>query len=161
MTAQTLLKSRTMGALLTAGIVALTSATAYIHLTLGGLLFLLNGLGYVGLVVLIVVAAAVPHPLVARFDWFPRLALIGYTATTITGYLILGPYFALGWITKAIEVGLICLVVLDVLRVYGSPRGMIRRAVESIVGTRRAAHASPRAGQSAIEGAAMDAPKVA
>jgi hypothetical protein len=77
MTTQTLLGTRTVGAVLTIGIVALTAATAYIHLTLGGLLFLLNGLGYAGLIVLIVLAAIAPHPLIARFDWFPRVALIG------------------------------------------------------------------------------------
>lgn len=35
-------------------IVALTATTAYVDLTLGGLLFLLNGLGYAGLLILIV-----------------------------------------------------------------------------------------------------------
>lgn len=150
MTAQTMPKNSTMGALLTLSIVTLTAATAYVHLTLGGLLFLLNGLGYVGLIVLVVIAAVVPHPLVARFDWFPRLALVGYTATTIAGYLIIGPYFALGWITKGIEVALISLVMLDLMRTYGSPRAMIRRAVASVVGLRHSAHA-PRGGESPIE----------
>lgn len=135
MTAQTApLTSRTAGAVLTIGIVALTAATASIHLTLGGLLFLLNGLGYAGLIVLIVLAAAAPHRLIARFDWFPRVALIGYTATTIGGYLVIGPYFALGWITKGIEVTLIALVVVDVYRVYGSPQKLVRRAVASVLG---------------------------
>ena len=162
MTAQTLLNSRTTGAVMTTGIVALTAATAYIHLTLGGLLFLLNGLGYVGLIVLVVVAAVVPHPLVARFDWFPRVALVGYSATTIAGYLVIGPYFALGWIAKGIEVTLICLVLLDVVRVYGSLRAMIRRAVASVVGLRGPTHPAPGGGESAIEAAvAVDAPETA
>lgn len=148
MTAQTLLTTRTTGALLTMCIVALTAATAFIHLTLGGLLFLLNGLGYAGLIVLIVLAATAPHPLIARFDWFPRVALIGYTATTIAGYLIIGPYFALGWITKGIEVVLISLVVVDVFRVYGSPRRMIRRAIASVFGDEGPARATRPAGAS-------------
>jgi hypothetical protein len=151
MTPQTLLKRRATGAVLTTGIVALTAATAYVHLTLGGLLFLLNGLGYVGLIVLIVVAVVAPHPLIARFDWFPRLALIVYTATTIAGYLVIGPYFALGWITKGIEVALISLVMLDVMRTYGSPRAMIRWAVASIVDPRHSAHAPRRGGESPTE----------
>lgn len=134
MTAQTLLTTRAAGAVLTIGIVALTAATAFIHLTLGGLLFLLNGVGYAGLIGLIVLAAIAPHPLIARFDWFPRVALIGYTAATIGGYLIIGPYFALGWITKGIEVALIALVVVDVYRVYGSPQRLVRRAIASVVG---------------------------
>ena len=154
MTAQTF-KIRTAGALLTIGIVALTAATAFIHLTLGGLLFLLNGLGYAGLMVLIVVAATVPHPLVARFDWFPRVALIGYAGATIGGYLVIGPYFALGWITKGIEAALIALVIVDVFRVYGSPRRLVRRAI-ALVRIRRAADAShlePRAPADVPEGA--------
>jgi hypothetical protein len=133
---RTLLATRTAGAVLTLGIVALTAATAYIHLTLGGLLFLLNGLGYAGLIVLVILAAIAPHPLIARFDWFPRVALIGYTAATIGGYLVMGPYFALGWITKGIEVALIGLVIVDVFRVYGSPQRMIRLAIASIPGGR-------------------------
>jgi hypothetical protein len=135
-TAPSVLKSRGAGVVLTAGIVVLASSTAYIHFTLGGLLFLLNALGYAGLVGLIIVGAIAPHPLVARFDWFPRLALIGYTAMTIAGYLVLGPYFTLGWITKGIEVALIVLVTLDVIRVYGSPLAMARKAIASVFGQR-------------------------
>ena len=49
--------------MLTAAIVGLTAATAYIHLGLGGLLFTLNGLGYIGLAGLVVIGAA------ARSRW--------------------------------------------------------------------------------------------
>lgn len=139
MTAQTLPRRRTAGALLTGAIVILAAATGYIHLTLGGLLFLLSGLGYGGLIVLVVLGAMAPHPLVARFDWFPRVALIGYATMTIVGYLVMGPYFALGWFTKAIEVALIALVVVDVFRVYGSPRAMVRKAIASVFGGREPA----------------------
>jgi hypothetical protein len=156
MTVQTLLTTRTAGAVLTIGIVALTAATAFIHLTLGGLLFLLNGLGYAGLIVLIVLAATAPHPLIARFDWFPRVALIGYAATTIVGYLAMGPYFALGWITKGIEVALIALVVVDVFRVYGSPQEMVRRAIASVLGDGGRVHL-PRA----ADAPHLEAPPVA
>ena len=132
MTAQEQGRARAVGALLTAAIVALTAATAYIHFTLGGMLFLLNALGYAGLIGLVVLGATAPHPFVRRFDWVPRLALIGYTAVTIAGYLAMGPYFPLGWMTKGIEVALIVLLVLDVYRVYGSPRAMVRRAIRSV-----------------------------
>jgi len=126
------LRSRSAGAMLTAAIVALTLATAYIHLGLGGLLFTLNGLGYIGLAVLIVVGAMAPVAMVARFSWFPRVALMGYTALTIAGYLVMGPYFTLGFIAKGIEVALIALLVVDVVRVYGSPFGLVRAALESV-----------------------------
>ena len=128
----TFLRSRTFGALLTTAIVGLTLATAYIHLTLGGLLFTLNGLGYVGLAGLIVIGAAAPIALVERFSWFPRVALGGYAAMTIAGYLVMGPYFTLGFIAKGIEAALIVLLVVDVVRVYGSPFGLIRAALASI-----------------------------
>jgi hypothetical protein len=126
------LRSRAAGALLTTAIVGLTLATAYIHLGLGGLLFTLNGLGYAGLAVLVVIGAAAPLPIVARFSWFPRVALIGYTAMTIAGYLVMGPYFTLGFIAKGIETALIVLLVVDVLRVYRSPMGLVRTALASV-----------------------------
>jgi hypothetical protein len=128
----TLLKSRATGAVLTAIIVGLTLATAYIHFTLGGLLFLLNALGYLGLAALIVIGAAAPIPLVRRFSWFPRVALFGYTLTTIVAWAIMGPYFSLAYIAKGIEVALLVLVTVDVIRVYGSPAGLVRSALASV-----------------------------
>jgi hypothetical protein len=126
------LRSRSFGALLTAAIVGLTLATAYIHFNLGGLLFTLNALGYAGLAAMIVIGAAAPMPIVEKFSWFPRVALLGYTATTIVGYLVMGPYFTLGFIAKGIEVALIALLIVDVFRVYGSPMGLVRSAVASL-----------------------------
>ena len=126
------LRSRTAGFVVTAAIVGLTLATAYIHLGLGGVLFTLNGLGYIGLAGLIVIGAAVPMAIVQRFSWAPRLALAGYVLATIGGYLVMGPYFTLGWIAKGIEVTLIALLVVDVIRVYGSPMAFVRSALASI-----------------------------
>jgi hypothetical protein len=128
----TMLKSRATGAVLTAAIVALTLATAYIHFSLGGLLFLLNALGYAGLAALIVIGAASPMPIVQRFSWFPRVALFGYTVTTIVAWAIMGPYFSLAYIAKGIEVVLLVLLTIDVVRVYGSPAGLVRSALASV-----------------------------
>jgi hypothetical protein len=122
----------TVGAILTVGILALTLATAYIHLSLGGLLFTLNGLGYLSLAALTVIGAAVRHPVVERFSWFPRVALSAYALATIVGYFVMGPYITLGYIAKAIEVALIGLVALDAARVYGSPAGIVRAALDSV-----------------------------
>jgi hypothetical protein len=127
-----MLRSRTAGFVVTATIVGLTLATAYIHLSLGGLLFTLNGLGYLGLAALYVIATVAPMPIVQRFSWFPRIALAGYAAMTIAGYLVMGPYFSLGWIAKGIEVTLIAFVAIDVVRVYGSPAAFVRTALESV-----------------------------
>jgi len=126
------LRNRATATVLTIAIVGLTLATAYIHSTLGGLLFTLNALGYLGLAGLIVIGAASPVAIVERFSWFPRLALIGYAAMTIAGYLVMGPYFTLGWIAKGIEVTLIAVLALDILRVYGSPQNLVRTALESL-----------------------------
>ena len=70
------------------------------------------------------IGAAAPTALIERFSWFPRVALLGYTLMTIVGYLVMGPYFTLGFIAKGIEVGLVTLLVIDIIRVYGSPMGL-------------------------------------
>lgn len=116
---------------LTVAIVDLTLVTAYVHLTLGGTLFMLNGLGYAALAAALV-ASTVPHPFVRRFAWVPRVGLAGFAAATIVGYLVIGPYFSLGWITKAIEVAIIVLVAADLARLYGSPTGLFRAATSSL-----------------------------
>ena len=126
MLASRTLSSRAVGLALTAGIVELTLTTAYIHFSLGGLLFMLNAAGYAALATAIVVGAAVRQPFLARLSWLPRLGLAGWTATTIGAYLVTGPYFDLGWITKAIEVAILTLLAADVVRVYGSPAGLVR-----------------------------------
>lgn len=127
-------KSRATGAMLTVGIVALTLTTAYIHFSLGGLLFLLNAAGYATAAVAIVLVAWAPHPFIARFSWLPRVGLIGYTLVTIVGYLLMGPYFTLGFIAKGVEVVLIGLLVVDILRVYGSRAGLLDAARASVFG---------------------------
>jgi len=128
---RTQVDTRPMGIIVVA-IVALTLATAYIHFTLGGLLFTLNAIGNAALALAMIVIAVVHHPLVRRFDWMPRVGLAGYTATTIGAYLFIGPYFGLGWIAKAIEVAILALLVADVVRAYGSPVGLVRAAMASV-----------------------------
>ena len=122
--------NRLAGALLTLVIVELTMATAYIHLSLGGLLFTLNAVGYLGLAAAYVASAAVP--IFRRFGWLTRIGLAGYTALTIGAYLALGPYFDLGWITKGIEVAIIGLVFVELLSAYGDLGGLWRAAVGSL-----------------------------
>jgi hypothetical protein len=112
-------------------ILELTLATALIHLSLGGVLFSLNGLGFVGLGAAYAIAAVGPIPIVQRFEWLPRLALGVYAAVTIGAYLLIGPYFTLGWVTKAIELAIVGLVLADLLATYGSPTRLVRTAVSS------------------------------
>ena len=103
---------RTWGVALLVAIVVATLATAYIHYTLGGLLFLLNALGYVTLAALLVL----PIGFLQRLRPLVLLALMGYAAATIVGWLIMGPYFTLAYVTKAIEVGLIGLIAIELWR---------------------------------------------
>ena len=91
---------------LTLVIVELTAATAYVHFGLGGALFTLNGIGYVTL------AAA-------------------YALVTIGAYLVTGSYFALGWITKGIELAIVGALAAEMLIVYGSPRNLWRAVLGS------------------------------
>jgi uncharacterized membrane protein YeiB len=116
---------------LTLAIVDLALITAYIHLTLGGTLFTLNALGYAALAAALLVSA-VPHPFVTRFAWVPRVSLAGYTAVTIVAYLVMGPYFTLGWVAKAVEVAILVLLAADLVRLYGSPAGLVRAALGSL-----------------------------
>jgi hypothetical protein len=128
-------ESHAFGVVLTVAIVGLALTTGYIHLGLGGLLFTLNSLGYAGLATLYVIGSVAPHPLVARFSWFPRVALAGYAAVTIIAWAVQGPYFPLAYFAKGVEVTMIGLIAVDVFRVYGSPAAMIRHAVTSVFGT--------------------------
>jgi hypothetical protein len=137
----TFLRSRAAGVVLTTAIVGLALTAGYIHLGLGGFLFTMNGLGYLGLAALFVIAATIDHPIVRTFSWAPRVMLAGYAAVTISAYLVMGPYFTLGWITKGIEVAMIALVAVDVIRVFGSPMGLVRAALASVPGRRTTAAA--------------------
>ena len=110
-----------------AGIVVLALSTAYIHSTLGGLLFTLNAIGYVTAAV----AMVIPLALAVRFRWAIRLGLIGYAMTTILGWAIQGPYYETAYIAKAIEVALIVLVAVDFARMDGNPVAVVKRELAS------------------------------
>lgn len=113
---------------LRAVIVALALSTAYIHSTLGGLIFTLNALGYVTAAV----AMVIPLALAVRFRWFIRLGLIGYAATTILMWAIQGPYFTTAYVAKAIEVALIVAVAVDFARLDGNPIALVRRELAGL-----------------------------
>jgi hypothetical protein len=138
MSTRALTTGRATGFMLTAGIGELTLTTAYIHWTLGGLLFTLNAVGYAVLAAALAVGASGVHPIIDRFSWIPRIALAAYTVATIGGYLAMGPFFSLGWVAKGIEVAILILLAADVARVYRSPAGLIRAAAASLSASRRA-----------------------
>jgi hypothetical protein len=111
------------GVALRFGIVALTLSTAYIHSTLGGLLFTLNSIGYV----VAAIAMIAPISLAVRFRWVVRLGLMGYAATAITAWALMGPYYSTAYIAKGIEVALIVLLAIDFLRADGNPVSVVKR----------------------------------
>ena len=104
-------------------VVGLTLATAAIHASLGGLMFLASAIGYA----ILAVAMIVPGP-IGRVRWLVRLALVGFTAATIGGWVLFGARFPLAYLDKAIEVALIGVVALEIWRLDGGPIGLIRQA---------------------------------
>src|SRR4051795_1207092 len=103
-------------------IVGLVLGTAYIHSTLGGLLFTLNALGYL----VAAVAVVIPLAVAIRFRWFVRLGLMGYAATAIVAWAVQGPYYSTAFIAKGIEVALITLLAVDFARMNGNPVDVIK-----------------------------------
>lgn len=108
-------------------IVGLALGSAYIHSTLGGLLFTLNATGYV----VFAIAMIAPIALASRYRWLVRIGLVGYAATTILGWAITGPYYSTAYVAKAIEVALIVLVAIDFVRFDGNPVAKVRSEIAS------------------------------
>jgi hypothetical protein len=114
------------------GIFLLTLATAVIHLFLafsaipyyglnvGVMLFILNGLGYLGLLA----ALQLPIPQLTRFRSAARWALVGYAALTILLFFLMAPWYdIIGYVDKAIEVVLIALLLADAYTASSEPSG--------------------------------------
>jgi hypothetical protein len=94
-------------------IIILTIATALIHLILSfwfptgpDPIFILNGLGYVGLVVLLYG----PLPQLAGYRRQIRWAFLLYTAVTILLWVVIGARSAIAYIDKLIEAALFVLL---------------------------------------------------
>ena len=111
------------GVLVRVAIVGLTVATGWIHLNLGGLLFVLNGLGYF----VAAVAMIAPLAIAIRHRWFIRLGLVGYAATAIVAWYLTGPRYDVAYLAKAIELALIGLLALEVWAYDGNPLRRVRR----------------------------------
>lgn len=118
------------GLVLRTTIVGLTIATGLIHLNLGGPLFTLNGVGYL----VAAVAMVAPIALAVRFRWFIRLGLIAYAMTAIVGWYLMGPRYDIAYLAKAIEIGLIVLLSIEVRAYDGSPIRRVRHTISPLVG---------------------------
>jgi len=108
--------------LLRAMAVGLTLATAAIHASLGGALFIANAFGYTVLAIALLVPGA------GSIRWLFRVGLLGFTAATIAGWVLFGARFPLAYADKAIEVVLIGVLAIDIWRLDGGPLGVARRA---------------------------------
>jgi hypothetical protein len=104
-----------------ASIIMLTLATALIHLQLNfpDPVFIMNGLGYLGLLA----ALYLPLPQLSRYRNLTRWVLIGFTALTIFLWVLFGARIFIGYIDKVIEVALIALLLLDARRFSETARG--------------------------------------
>jgi hypothetical protein len=112
---------------LAAGVILLTLVTAAIHFylapiefgtgaTLFGVLFVLNGLGY--LTMLAVIYA--PLGFLAPFRLAARVILIVIAAASIGAYFYVGVFDTIGWVDKAVEAGLILLVLIETVSARGA-----------------------------------------
>lgn len=103
-------------------IILLTVATAAVHLYLalvlmpklpdGGIdpMFLLNGIGYLGLLA----ALYLPLGFLAPWKSLIRWVLLGYTALTILLWVLMAdPRTTLGYVDKLIEIALVVLLYLE------------------------------------------------
>jgi hypothetical protein len=113
-----------------AAIVGLVLGTAYIHSTLGGLLFTLNAAGYV----VAALAIIAPIALAGRFRWFIRIGLAGYALTAIVAWAIMGPYYSTAYVAKGIEIALIALLIVDFVRFDGNPFAKVRAEIAGAIG---------------------------
>jgi len=114
---------RPLDVIIRIAIVGLVLGTAYIHSTLGGLLFTLNAVGYL----VAAIAIAIPLGLAIRFRWFIRVGLVGYAATAIIAWAVQGPYYTTAYVAKAIEIALITLLAIDFARMDGNPVTVVKR----------------------------------
>ena len=133
---------RPLDVIIRIAIVGLVLGTAYIHSTLGGVLFTLNALGYV----VAAVAIVIPLALAVRFRWFIRVGLMGYAATAILAWAIQGPYYTTAYIAKAIEVTLIVLLAIDFARMDGNPVKVVKTELALLSSKLRRQPATGQAG---------------
>ncbi|MEX2546991.1 MAG: hypothetical protein WD830_04290 [Chloroflexota bacterium] len=114
-------------------IVVLTLATAYIHYTLGSMMFVFNAAGYV----VLAAAMVTPLPIFARYRWWIRGALLGWTVVTILGWVMFGARFDLAYFSKAIEVVLIVLLVVEMFMYDGGPINVVRKGIAWLISIAR------------------------
>ena len=105
------------------GIIVLAIITAIVHLYLAifqmhnDLLFILNGLGYLGLAGLLYL----PLPMLASYRGIVRWVFIVFSAVTVMAWVLIGSRDLLAYVTKVVEVALIALLYLEGQSTDGQP----------------------------------------
>jgi hypothetical protein len=90
-------------------IVMLAMTAAYIHWTLGGLMFALNAIGFA----FGAIAMVIPLEFAERHRWVVRIGLAGYAATTVGMWFVQGPRYSTAFTAAAAELLLVALLALD------------------------------------------------
>lgn len=117
--------NRYVDAFLLTLIVGLTLSTGYIHYWVGGMLLTLNAIGYLTLSIAVVVSAV----FFRRFLPLVLIALAGYAAVTIVGWMFMGPYIDVAYLAKGIEVVLIATIGFTLWRMSDETRAAVNWAV--------------------------------
>ncbi len=109
-------------------IVTLTLLTAYIHSTLGGLLFLANAAGFT----VLAVAMVAPIGLAVRYRGLVRVGLGAFSAATIGSWVLFGARYSTGYLATGIEIALLALVAVATYRRYGGFVAIARLVAEQL-----------------------------
>ena len=127
-------KMTTLDVALRVGIVVGALTTAVIHYSLGSTLFLLNAIGFA----VLAIALVAPLAIAERFEWLTRLALLGFTAATIVGWVLFGARYETAYIATGTEVLMVALLGAEIVRA-GGIRAIVDEARALFGGLRRAA----------------------
>ncbi|MDO8483597.1 MAG: hypothetical protein Q7S35_01485 [Candidatus Limnocylindrales bacterium] len=78
---------------------------------------------------------------------YPQVGLVGHAATAISAWAVMGPYFTMAYVAKAVEIALVVPLVVDFARDDGSPISVVWREFGAFVYlvTRRSGTAGPGA----------------
>ncbi len=108
--------------------IVLAAGAAWIHWSLGSLIYTLNAVGFATLAIALVVPfEVVVGPAAGRaLRTLVRLAVIAFAAATITGWLLIGARITLGYEATALEAAIAVVMAASIARATGSPAAVVR-----------------------------------
>lgn len=123
-------RSDALSVALRIAIVVLALATAYIHYTLGGMMFYANAAGFL----VLGLAMIAPLAIASQYRWLIRAALIVFALMTIGGWVMFGGRYDMGYLATGIEIGLIVLLFVEMFRYDGGPIAVAQRGLALALG---------------------------